>query len=90
MNPDIQLGLQLLLVGMLTVFFILGIVILLGKLLINVANRFAPEETQPVRRSRSRIPSKHIAILAAAVQEITNGQGQLSSIKKTHVDGKGN
>ena len=44
------LGLQLLIVGMLTVFAILLIVIFGGKLLINVVNMFAPEEVASAKK----------------------------------------
>ena len=43
MSENYQLALQLLIVGMLSVFFILGIVVTLGKTLIFAVNKFSPE-----------------------------------------------
>ena len=46
MNDEFMLGVQLMLVGMSTVFLILCIVILLGKLLIAATNKLPAEEEQ--------------------------------------------
>jgi len=82
MDPNIQLGLQLLLVGMVSVFFILGIVIIIGKVLIFVANKFAPEPSQSIMPQRVSSNGKHIAAITAVVETVTQGRGSIASIKK--------
>lgn len=47
---NIGLALQLMVVGMVTVFIILMIVIQLGKWLIQIVNKVAPEETVAPKR----------------------------------------
>ena len=47
---NIGLALQLMVVGMVTVFIILMIVIQLGKWLIQIVNKVAPEETVTPKR----------------------------------------
>lgn len=48
---NLGIGLELMIVGMLTVFVILLIVIWGGKLLIAVVNKVAPEEVVPAKKS---------------------------------------
>ncbi len=82
MSENIELALQLLIVGMLSVFFILGIVTGLARMLILLVNKFAPgHHTQLAQKSPS--PSlREIAILTATVEHITIGKGTIESIKK--------
>lgn len=82
MDSNIQLGFQLLLVGMLSVFFILGIVIGIGKALILIVNKYASEQKSSTIK---RVPSnnnKHLAVITAVVEVITLGKGSVQSIKK--------
>lgn len=82
------LGLQLLIVGMLTVFAILLIVIFGGKLLINVVNMFAPEEVASAKKkvaattSNGVVDPSTMAILQEVVKQITGGKGRVESAKK--------
>lgn len=46
---NLETALLLMVVGMATVFAILLIVIYLGKLLISLVNKYAPEEQLPVK-----------------------------------------
>ena len=57
---NLSIGLELMIVGMLTVFVILLIVIWGGKLLIAVVNKVAPEEVVPARRVQSQ-PAQSMA-----------------------------
>ncbi len=85
MTENLNIALQLMLVGMLSVFFILGIVIGLGKLLITLVNRFSKEAVKPTTRPRSVTPqfsSKHLAVLSAVVDTVTSGNGVIKSVKK--------
>lgn len=83
---NIGIGLELLIVGMTTVFIILLIVIWGGKLLIKVVNKIAPEKTVPTKKSAKpdagAIDSTTIGILDKVVAQITNGTGKISSVKK--------
>ena len=75
---------MLLAIGMTTVFIILALVVLGGKLTIIITNKFAPEvETlvvQPI--SSSTIEGSKIAAITAAVESITGGIGHIQEIKK--------
>lgn len=81
------LGLQLLIVGMLTVFAILLIVIFGGKLLINFVNMVAPEEVASAKKKVATtatgvVDPSTMAILQEVVKQITGGKGRLESAKK--------
>lgn len=72
-------------VGMLTVFVILLIVIWGGKLLIAVVNKVAPEEVVPakkVAKPASTVDASTMAILQQVVKQITGGKGQVASARK--------
>lgn len=82
---NIYLALQLMVVGMATVFLILYIIIGLGKLLVNLTNANA-KEAPPV----SKIPATNTsetdattqAVIQLAVKELTDGKGHVAQIKK--------
>ena len=82
------LGLQLLVVGMLTVFAILLIVIFGGKLLISLVNMIAPEEVVSAKKkvasanTDNSVDSSTMAILQEVVKQITDGKGRVESAKK--------
>lgn len=81
---NINEALSLLLVGMITVFIILGLVVVLGNLVIRLTNRFTPVSLQsqdPVSSHR-RVHTKKLAAIVAAVDAITEGKGQITSIDK--------
>ncbi len=78
---NLQIGLLLMLVGMLTVFAILLIVIYGSRLLVTIVNKLAPEETVPVRGEEAPTP-KVRAVLEAAVSQITGGKGHITKITK--------
>ena len=81
------LGLQLLIVGMLTVFAILLIVIFGGKLLIKLVNMVAPEEVASAKKKLATtatgvVDPSTMAILQEVVKQVTGGKGRLESAKK--------
>ena len=81
---NIGLGLQLMLVGMVTVFAILIIVINFSKLLIVIINKVAPEEATTVKKqpaSSTTIDSNTMSIIQAAVASITGGKGTVSKVE---------
>lgn len=84
---DIYGALQLLLVGMITVFLVLLIVIGLGKALIWAINKWAPEEkvtkkAASAAKAISAIDAHTKAIIDAAISQITGGKGHASKITK--------
>jgi len=80
--------LQLLLIGMSTVFVILGIVMGIGKFLIAVVNKYSPEvpKRKGIASSRAstkaEIPDEHVAILASVVDLISQNKGMIKKIEK--------
>jgi len=78
-------GSMLMAVGMTTVFTILALVVLGGKLTILVTNRLAPvSEAVVVRRmSSTSTETAKIAAITAAVESVTDGKGKISEIKKS-------
>lgn len=82
---NLGIGLELMVVGMLTVFVILLIVIWGGKLLIAVVNKVAPEEVVPAKKRPMPSPAidgTTMAILQEVVSQITGGKGKVASAKK--------
>ena len=85
---DIFGALQLMVVGMLTVFCILLIVIGLGTLLIKLVNKYAPEEVtsqKPVTAAQSAVQQVDAtvkAVIDAVVAQITGGKGHTEKITK--------
>lgn len=78
-------GFTLMLVGMVTVFAILLIVIYGSGLLIRLINRIAPEEkTLPVGKTApsSAVDGQVLAVLNAAVAQITGGRGIITKVTK--------
>lgn len=75
---------------MTTVFAILLIVIYLGKGLITLVNKYAPEEvivkkqmvTQAAAARAGNVSGKTTAAIVAAVSMVTGGQGKVTKIEK--------
>lgn len=96
MNQDIQTALIVLLVGMITVFVILGLVVLTGQLLIRIVNRFFADPPTPLQaigssadqnaatplNARSGISAETIAAIVSTVDIITEGKGKVKDIYK--------
>ena len=85
---NLNTALGLLIVGMVTVFIILWLVVLIGNLVIRLTNRFIPA-TVPVEgksgsrsSARKKTDSKKLAAIVAAVDAVTGGQGNVESIEK--------
>lgn len=73
----------ILLVGMITVFFILWLIMLAGKYLVLITNHFG-KETQIKKPEKNHLtlnPKKMVAI-SAAVVNVTNGLGKVKNIQK--------
>lgn len=87
---NIETGLLLMVVGMATVFLILLIVIQLGKGLISLVNKYAPEEVEVKKQAPKRnapaatslLPGQDLAAVVAAVSMATQGKGKVVKIEK--------
>ncbi len=82
---NLDTALLLMVVGMATVFAILLIVIYLGKALILLVNKYAPEETVVHREgeaAQAPIPANILAAINAAVKVVTHDQGKVAKVEK--------
>ena len=83
---NIETAILLMVVGMATVFVILLIVIYLGKLLITLVNKYAPEEVIPAKKEALQgpapIPGNIMAAITAAVNVVTLGKGKITKVEK--------
>jgi oxaloacetate decarboxylase gamma subunit len=80
---NIETGLMLMVVGMITVFLILLIVIYVGKGLILLVNKVAPEEAP--KKAPTVAPTADAGAMdaiKAAVDILTAGKGQVIKIEK--------
>ncbi|MFK7981665.1 MAG: OadG family transporter subunit [Saprospiraceae bacterium] len=88
MSAELQTALLLLVVGMITVFIILSLVVLTGRTLIWVVNKyFSPEEKITYEYKvpfveDDVIYKKKLAAIAAAVEIATRGKGKIIKIEK--------
>ena len=85
-NMNTALG--LLMVGMVTVFIILSLVLVIGNLVIRLTNRFIPVaepgEGKPANGGAAgrKANPKKLAAIVAAVDVVTRGKGHVDSIEK--------
>lgn len=76
-------ALKLMVIGMCTVFVVLGLVIALGNGLIKLINKVAPEEEKPQQAAAPQSVSPQVArAIAAAISMVTNGKGTAQKIEK--------
>ena len=77
-------ALELLVVGMITVFIILGLVVLTGQFIIRLVNRFTPEKplVSGVTHLGDANIGKHIAAIVTTVDIVTQGKGRIKNIEK--------
>mgnify|MGYP004564359401 CR=1 FL=1 len=73
---NIGIGLQLMLVGMVSVFIILIIIILGCRGLIELINKIAPPDVVTKKEP------DYTAVFEAAVKQITGGKGTLNKVSK--------
>ena len=83
---DLGLALELILVGMITVFLILSLVVLIGNLIIGFVNKYLPEKAKQLvldtGNSTDEISRKKLAALVTAVKIVTKGKGRVTKIEK--------
>lgn len=88
MNSEMQLALTLLFVGMITVFLILALVVITGRVLIGVVNKYFSEEEKLTYDYRvpfiddEVISKKKLAAITAAVEIVTQGKGKIVKIEQ--------
>ena len=79
-------ALELLGVGMITVFIILALVVIIGNLIIRFVNKYIGEEVKPQPKNMAspvlEINAKKLAAIASTVKLVTNGTGRVSNVKK--------
>lgn len=82
---NLNTALMLMVVGMATVFAILLVVIYLGKALIALVNKYAPEEVVPAKAAANGpapIPANIMAAISAAVAVVTHDKGKVAKVEK--------
>ncbi len=82
---NFSFGLMLMVIGMVTVFAILLIIINLSKLLIKLVNKVAPEEEvvhKFVDNNAKGIDALTEEIIRAAVVQVTGGKGHVASVER--------
>lgn len=86
---NLSIGFTLMIVGMVTVFAILLIVINLSKVLIWAVNTICPEEEVQKKKAPSaavqpvaEIDATVMEVIKATVTKLTKGQGTVASVEK--------
>jgi len=82
MESDFSTALTLLIIGMLTVFVVLTLVVLTGNLLTSFVNKYLEEPKSPLTPVNSDIGNNKIAAITAAVEAFTAGKGRIQKIEK--------
>lgn len=84
MRPDLVNALSIMVVGMVTVFLILWLVVLIGNVLIRITNKFWPETKTNIQNKTVSVQGNKntVAAIVAAVDTITNGRGKVTNISK--------
>lgn len=84
---DIGIALEMMGVGMITVFIILSLVVMIGNLIIRFVNKYLPEEiSQKVRQvtdKTSGLNPRKVAAIVSAVKIVTEGKGRVTNIEKS-------
>lgn len=89
MIQETNQAIALLFIGMITVFVILGLVILTGNLVIRAVNKWGKDplkstKVKPLvnRQQKSVLSPKVIAAISAAVFNLTEGRARIEKIEK--------
>lgn len=83
MEQNIGNALSVMIVGMVTVFFILWLVVIIGNVTIRLTNKFLPSVVIDKKSKDSNLESdSKIAAIVAAVNIATNGKGHITKITK--------
>jgi len=95
MNTNIQTALLVFLVGMVVVFIVLCIVVLTGKTVIFLVNKYGPvsrkssiksQDFKPLLHdnisAQSGLSKKNLAAIISTVEVVTQGKGKVLKIEK--------
>lgn len=80
-----EIGFTLMLVGMVTVFAVLLIIIYLSKGLIAIVNKIAPEEEVKHKQAPAAaqtISPEIMQVIQQAVNQVTGGKGTVANVEK--------
>jgi len=77
MDQTIGSALLIMLIGMITVFAILSIVVLSGRLIINIVNKLTPEP-----KPQNSLMPEHLAVITSVVNDLTDGQAKHIKVNK--------
>ena len=80
-----EITLLLLMVGLLTAFVVLLIMIYLGRFLIYLVGKYAPEELASIRNTAigpMPTPRHVVVVITAAVNVVTHNKGKVVKIEK--------
>lgn len=79
-----EIGITLMVVGMVTVFVVLLIIINLSKLLIGIVNKVAPEEEVKHKAAPAvaPIPQDIMQVIHQTVSQVTGGKGTVANVEK--------
>ena len=81
-----ELPLQVFIIGLLTVFLVLLVVVLTGKVIIWFVNSFFEParagSSATVAGNRSRVNPRVVAAITAAVNSASGGKGRITNIEK--------
>lgn len=80
MSEAFSTAFSLLVIGMITVFVVLTLVVLTGNLLIRFVNRFLPATGGPPHTEAGSGPA--IAAITATVDTVTKGKGTITKIER--------
>ena len=85
----LETALSIFLIGMISVFTVLGIVILCARGVIWITNKWTPSPSEEMATSRTiqqmddiGIPSAHRKVIEKLILDITNGHGQVGHIER--------
>ncbi|MBR9921657.1 MAG: hypothetical protein GYB31_12535 [Bacteroidetes bacterium] len=89
MSEALNQALTLLAVGMISVFAVLALVVLTGRILIRLTNRMGIDEVASKKSSAAKsgkntdkVAPAHLAVMSAVVDHLTGGNGRISRVRK--------
>lgn len=85
MNSNLEIALQLLITGMVTVFLILFLVVFIGNMIIRFVNKYIPETENTKQgsvRSNNEVDATKMAVISSTVQLVTGGKGKVVKVEK--------
>jgi oxaloacetate decarboxylase gamma subunit len=78
MGDNLESALSLLMIGMITVFIVLALVVAIGNILIIIINKYFSKEPTLTQN----INPQKLAAISAAVESVSDGQARIQKIEK--------